>query len=479
MRAIYLDLGMGAAGDMLTAALLELLAPQERSAFVGELNHLGIPGVHTYAERVTRAGVVGTRVHVLVGGQEEGGQAGDHTHIGASHGDAPGLGYPHGHDHDRNHGQSFGDDDDHGHIHEHEHGHGCGNALDDEPEHAHEQSLGDDHGHGHDHDHGHGHVHLADIERLLAGLSLPYRVREDALAVYASIAQAESNVHGEPVGLVHFHEVGALDAVADVVAVCLLMDRLGAEAVIASPIHVGSGTVKCAHGVMPVPAPATALLLQGLPIYGGQVQGELCTPTGAALLRRFVTSFGEMPVMRVAATGYGMGARDFGRLNCVRAFLGDVDEPALQTPGAAGSRDEVTELACNVDDMSAEDLAFACEQLLAAGALDAWCCAIVMKKGRPATQVCALADDAHLQAVRAALLAHTSTLGVRETRARRCVLDRRVETLDTSLGPVRVKVSEGWGAARAKPEFDDLARIARERDLPLAEVRATIARDLE
>lgn len=273
MKTLYLDCAMGAAGDMLTAALLELLPDQED--FVSELNHMGLPDVVFSAEKCVKCGITGTHMSVKVHGAEE---------------DA------HGHSH-----------------HEHPHGHA----------HGHEHPYGHEHAHDRHHAHGHHHTDLHVIEHVLSHLTLPEQVKEDVLAVYGQIAQAESHVHGVPVEQIHFHEVGTLDAIADVAAVCLLMHRLSPEQVLASAVHVGSGSVRCAHGVLPVPAPATAHILRGVPIYGGSIRGELCTPTGAALLKHFVTGFGSMPVMRVSDIGYGMGKKDFEQANCVRAMLGE------------------------------------------------------------------------------------------------------------------------------------------------------------
>ena len=252
-----------------------------------------------------------------------------------------------------------------------------------------------------------------------------------------------------------------MDAVADVTAVCLLMEELAADQVIASPVHVGSGTVHCAHGVLPVPAPATALLLQGAPVYGGTIQGELCTPTGAALLRHFVTRFGDLPVMTLEAVGYGMGRKDFPRANCLRAMLGE-------TSAESG---DVVELACNLDDMTGEGIAFAMERLLAAGALDVYTAAIGMKKSRPGVMLCVLCREEQREDMVHLLLRHTTTLGVRETRHRRYTLSRSQDTVDSPWGPVARKTSQGWGVRRQKPEFEDLARIAREQDLTLDQVR--------
>ena len=239
------------------------------------------------------------------------------------------------------------------------------------------------------------------------------------------------------------------------------MEELAADQVIASPVHVGGGTVRCAHGVLPVPAPATAYLLRDVPIYGGAIQGELCTPTGAALLRHFVTRFGDMPVMTLGSVGYGMGQKEFPRANCLRAMLGET----------AAESGDVVELACNLDDMTGEGIAFAMERLLAAGALDVYTLPIGMKKSRPGVMLCVLCREEQREAMVHLLLRHTTTLGVRETRHRRYTLSRSQDTVDSPWGPVARKTSQGWGVRRQKPEFEDLARIAREQDLTLDQVR--------
>ena len=378
MRTIYLDCGMGAAGDMLTAALLELMPNQD--AFVEELNGLGIPGIRFTAEKCEKCGILGTHMKVTVHGEEEDG---------------------------------------------HHHHHGC----------------------------------LADIRGIVSGLPLPTMVKLDILAVYEEIAQAESHVHGVPVEHIHFHEVGTMDAIADVTAVCLLLHRLAPDKIIASPVHVGSGQVRCAHGILPVPAPATAYLLRGIPIYGGSIDGELCTPTGAALLKHFATEFGQMPVMKVQAIGYGMGRKDFPRANCVRALLGETEAPI----------DAIVELRCNVDDMTGEAIGFALEQLLGSGALDAFTVPVGMKKSRPGVLITVLCREEKKEAMVHLLLKHTTTLGVREFPCRRYALSRTMEVVNTPFGPVRKKVSSGYGVRREKLEYDDLAKIAKEQHISLAE----------
>ena len=303
------------------------------------------------------------------------------------------------------------------------------------------------------------------IRHRLAHLTLPETVRADVEAVYGLIAAAESHVHGRPVDEIHFHEVGTLDALADITGVCWLMRELAPERVIASPIHVGSGTVRCAHGILPVPAPATAYILQGVPTYGGEISGELCTPTGAALLKYYVNEFAGQPVMRVSAVGYGMGKKDFPVAHCVRAMLGETVQ----------SGDEIAELRCNLDDMPAEDIGFAMEQLLEAGALDVFTQPIGMKKSRPGTMLTVLCRPAQRDEMTALLLKHTTTLGVRWTMCQRATLSRTERTVMLDGAPVRVKESSGWGVTRAKAEYEDLAALARQSGKSLAELRAEIA----
>ena len=305
---------------------------------------------------------------------------------------------------------------------------------------------------------------MADIEHIIGHLPLEDAVRADVIAVYKLIAEAESHAHGMPVSEIHFHEVGTMDAVADITAACLLIRKLAPEKIVASPVHVGAGKVRCAHGVLPVPAPATAYILRDVPIYGGRIQGELCTPTGAALLRHFATRFGAMPPMRVQAIGYGMGKKDFEAANCVRAMLGE--------SGSAG--DTVTELSCNVDDMTGEAVGFALEELLAAGALEAFTVPVGMKKSRPGVMLCILCREQDSERIAGLMLRHTTSIGVRAHSCRRYVLTRRIETVQTPYGEVRRKLSEGYGASRVKYEYDDLAHIARETGRTLDEVRSEL-----
>ncbi len=382
MRILYIDCGMGAAGDMLTAALLELVSNKE--GILQKLNQLGIPGVTVSTEKSEKCGITGTRFSVKVHGKEE---------------------------------------------------------------------------HEHTHDH-HYHGSMEDIQNIVSNLPVPAMVKSDIMAVYNEIAEAESHVHGVPVNQIHFHEVGTMDAVADITAVCLLMHELNVDKVIASSVHVGSGSVHCAHGILPVPAPATAHILRDVPIYGGSIRGELCTPTGAALLKHFVCEFGDMPLMKVTAIGYGMGNKDFSRANCVRAMLGETNDKT----------DSVVELCCNVDDMTGEAIGFATERFMEQGALDAFTTPIGMKKSRPGILITVLCREADKEKLVRLIFKHTTTIGIREKHCTRYTLERRIETIDTPYGKIDRKISTGYGVRRSKYEHSALAEIAEKNGISIAQV---------
>ena len=417
MKTLYLDLGMGAAGDMLTAALLELLPHPEE--MMKKLNALDLPGVEFRNEVMAKCGINGTHMTVTVHGEEE--EAHDE----------------HVHDHH-----------DHNHDHHHDHDH---------EDHDHED---------HDHHH-HHHSSMHDIEHLVRDhLNVSDKVKQDVLAVYQLIAEAESHAHGVPVSEIHFHEVGTMDAVADITAVCMLMEAIGADEVVASPVHVGSGHVRCAHGILPVPAPATAYILKDVPMYGGRIQGELCTPTGAALLKHFVTRFGDMPVMKAEAVGYGMGKKDFEFANCVRAILGETENRS----------DMVYELSCNVDDMTGERIGFAMDRLFELGALDVFTQSIGMKKSRPGILLSVLCREEKREEIVKGIFRYTTTIGIREQKMNRYVLERDVDEVETSYGVIRRKNVHGYGVSRSKLEYDDLAKAAAAGGVSIAEVEQEAGR---
>jgi uncharacterized protein (TIGR00299 family) protein len=270
---------------------------------------------------------------------------------------------------------------------------------------------------------------------------------------------------------IHFHEVGALDAVVDVAGVCYALSLLDPDQIVVSPVHVGSGRVRCAHGMVPVPAPATAALLEGVPCYGGEIKGELCTPTGAALLTSFADGFGPMPPMVLRATGYGIGKKDFPAANCVRAFWGET-----QSRGNG----EILELVCSIDDMPAEALSFACNRLPTEfGALDYSITPVQMKKNRPGhilTVLCSLKQE---EALARYIMEQTTTNGLRVRRCGKYYLNPAIRSVDTIYGTVRIKCASGYGVTHRKPEYDDVARIAQEQNLPFQTVWETITAQIQ
>ncbi len=412
MKTLYLECAMGAAGDMLMAALYELCPEKER--FLADMNRL-IPGVALEAEPVLRQGIAGTHMRVVIHGREEGR-------------DGPVQDYP-------------------GHDHHHDHDH---------------------HTHAHSHDHSrHEHRSLEEVLAVIDSFPLPRQVLDRAGAVYQLIAQAEAKAHGVSVGEVHFHEVGALDAVMDVTGVCYLAYLLSPDEVAASTVAVGSGTVRTAHGLLPVPAPATAELLTGVPVTTGDVAAELCTPTGAALLKALADSFRPMPAGTVLGCGYGCGTKDFPRANCLRAFLLETGEEG------GGPNDAVTELKANIDDMTAEDLGWAMERLLEAGALDVGYMPLQMKKNRPGVLLQCLCRPADADRLAGEILRCTTTFGVRRADCGRYALavDPNPPVAETEYGPIRRKAGMGCGVVKCKPEYEDLAAAARAHGVPVEAVR--------
>ena len=287
MKTLYLDCGNGAAGDMISAALWELTENKEE--FIEEVNSIGIPGVKTYALPTQKQGIFGTHFRVTYNDIEE-----------------------------------------------------TPNVLPKDAivELTPEEDLKVTH-HEHEHHHDHEHHSLSDVKTIIGNLNVSDKVKEDAQKVYDLLAEAESHVHGTTVTEIHFHEVGNMDAIADIVCVCMLMEKLAPDQIIASSVNTGTGKVKCAHGILPIPAPATSYLLHGIPIYNTGVNGELCTPTGAALIKYFAGSFGPMPVMNIEDIGYGMGTKDYDVANYFRAFLGEAEDVSGKegtTPRSAGHR---------------------------------------------------------------------------------------------------------------------------------------------
>ena len=410
MKSMYIECNMGAAGDMLMAALLELHPDPEE--FMQRMNTLGIPNVRVSAVPSIKCGVTGTGITVKIGEEEE--RSCDVS--------------PHW-----------------THSHEEHHSH----------EHVHS------HGHSHEHLHEHGHTNMAEITDILDSLHLSKKIRFDVMTVYNIIAEAESEIHGISVEDVFLHEVGMMDAVTDIVGVAMLMDEISPQEVVVSPVHVGSGQVRCAHGILPVPAPATAYILRGVPMYGGQIQGELCTPTGAALLKYFATRFGNCPTMVTDKIGYGMGKKDFLSANCVRIFLGETE----------GHDEDIIEIACNLDDMTGEELGYALGKLMENDALDAYIVDIHMKKNRPGHMLVCLCRSKDEDKMTRLMLEHTTTLGVRSAVWKRNTMERSIEAMDTKYGNVNVKIGVGHGITKSKIEFDDLVELAEKNKMGIPELK--------
>jgi len=424
-RVLWIDARAGLAGDMLCAALLDLGA--DLTKLEADLGALGVDGWALSTSRVQRGAFAALHFNVAL--------------------DAPADGAA----------PSGADAHDHSHEHSHEHSH--------------------DHEHGHSHE---GHRSWSDIRALLTAAALPERARERALAAFSALAKAEGRVHGLPPDEVGFHEVGAVDSIVDTVGACLLLEQLDVDRVICSPLPLGGGTVRAAHGVMSVPVPAVIELLAAgrFKTFQDRIPGERVTPTGAALAVTLGTC-GPMPGMVPLGSGFGAGTRNPSNIaNVVRVVLGEV---ALDRPDDAPSAEAVAVLEAQVDDMTGEWVPPMIDALLAAGALDAMVTPVTMKKGRPGMLITALSRPDLADAVSDAMLRHATTFGVRRTTAHRRILDRRHVTVSTRFGEVRIKLGERDGiVVQASPEFEDCAALARTAGAPIREVyAAAIAAHLE
>ncbi len=318
--------------------------------------------------------------------------------------------------------------------------------------------------HHSEHHHHHG-ASMHDIRHVIDAAGISENVKKNAVEVYECIAQAESRVHGKSADEIHFHEVGSKDAMADVIGCCMLIDIIGADRIVVSPVTTGFGNVRCAHGILPVPAPATALILNDVPLRAGSIEGELCTPTGAALVKHYADEFGNMPQMTVSRIGYGMGTKDFAAANCVRVFVG------IQATRTAKT---IVQLCCNIDDMTAEELGYAAELLMDEGALDVYTTAIGMKKSRPGTLLTVMCREEDRERIAGLIFRNTTTLGMRVYHCERMILERSEKTLHTEFGDVRCKEASGYGVVRSKLEYDDVRRLAKSSGRSIREIRDII-----
>lgn len=392
---------MGAAGDMLMGALYELLDDKEKEAFLEEMGRLFGPEIRITAEKRMTNQISGTKMRVLIHGQEEETEESSHAH---------------------------------NHVHEHSH----------------------EDGHTHAHHHTHGqHVHNSyhEILHRISHLDISEQIRTDIGEVFRMIGEAESKVHQTTIEHIHFHEVGSMDALADVSGCCILMDRIHADQIIVSPVCAGNGQIHCAHGILPVPAPATAEIMKGAPIYLSDFDGELLTPTGAAILKYFANRFGNMPIMHIEKSGYGVGTRQFPQANCVRAFLGETED--------TNNKDIVFEICCNIDDMTAEALGNLYDPLFEMGALDVWTVPVHMKKNRTGIIFYVLCRSGCENEFCRFLLENTTTQGVRFREWERKKLATSFEQVETPFGEITVKISQGDGIYKFKPEYEDVSEAAK------------------
>jgi pyridinium-3,5-bisthiocarboxylic acid mononucleotide nickel chelatase len=420
MRILYFDCFNGASGDMILGALLDAGLPLE--ALKAALGSLAIEDFEVTTERVLRAGVSATKFRLIERHPEP-----VHTH---------------GHSHEQHDGHSHGHEASHGHVHSHDHGH--------------------NHAHGEGH---HPHRSLPEIHTHIDRSALTPPGKARAKALFQRLAEAEAAIHQMPVDRVHLHEVGALDSIVDIVGAVFALDWFKADEIVCSPLNVGRGMVRSAHGVFPVPAPATVSLLGAAPIFSRGPEAELLTPTGALLLTGHAARFSAVPAMRVTATGYGAGEREFHETpNVLRVLVGEAD---------ASHTHKVLVVECEIDDMNPQLYGPLMDQLYAAGALEVFYSPVQMKKNRPGTMVTVLAPPETRTKIADTLFRETTTIGVRYSERDRECLTREWRSVETPFGAIRIKVARrGDAIANAQPEFDDCATLAQALGVPIKDVHA-------
>ncbi len=453
---LYFDCFSGASGDMILGALLDAGVPLE--ALRSALGSLAIDHGVLSAERVLRAGISATKFRLIEPAYAQGSAPGDgaqsapvelrqvdaHTH---SHWSSDGR--VHSHSHDRPTDPTPSPES---------------RVPSPEPRVPLVRRSAQREGGIPEH-----HT-LADIEGYIGRSSLSPAGKARAVSLFHRLAEAEAAIHDMPLDRIHLHEVGAIDSIVDIVGAVFAMEFLGADRIVSSPLNVGSGTVTCAHGEFPVPAPATVRLLKGAPIYSQGVAVELTTPTGALLITDYAHSFGPVPAMRVSAIGYGAGDKDFaGQPNVLRVLIGEADD--------VQKFERIVSMECEIDDMNPQLFGPLMDRLYAAGALDVYYAAVQMKKNRPGTLVTVIAPVNRRDALAGVLFTETTTIGVRHQEMLRERLEREIVTVETPCGPIRFKVSAREGrTVNASPEFEDCAKAAAERRLPIKEVQAQAIR---
>ncbi|MGF1657772.1 MAG: nickel pincer cofactor biosynthesis protein LarC [Verrucomicrobiales bacterium] len=452
MKMIYLDCSTGVSGDMLIGSLIDLGV--KPSALEWELGKLGVP-LHCHFGRVDRRGIMGVSFHVH--GEDEACET--HGTHGHPHQHSPEHSHGHGEEHPHGEVRELKNDHHHDvdhHPHGHEHHH-------EEPAHSH-----DHHSHDHEHDHGNSR-NFAQICELLAASSISDRVKQQAQAIFRRIAVAEGKIHGMPAEQVHFHEVGALDSIADIVGVCIGLEQLDVNEVWVSELHDGIGTVRCAHGVFPLPAPATVEILQGKQLRQINVPHELITPTGAAVVAELGQGFCPMPPMTIERVGYGAGGRNLvDRPNVLRAILGEIQGSANL---AGAERDVVWELECTLDDQNPELTAHLTQSFMQQGALDVVLIPCLMKKGRPGLTLKLLTDQDHRDFFIEKILTESSSFGLRYSQRDRVKLAREIRKVSLPGGEVEVKIGRlGDRVVQKAPEYESCLRLSEKTGRPLNQI---------
>lgn len=425
---------------MSVAAMLDLGI--EPDYLVKELEKIHLQGYELSIRKKSMRGITGTDFDVILTENEP-----EHAYA------------PYGHEHPHDNHVS---DDAHTHSHDaYTHAHDAHTHSHDDHAHVHDAHA---HPHGdHAHSHDNAHTRWCEIRKLIAGSELGESVKKLAVNIFTRVAEAEAKVHGVSVEAVEFHEVGAVDSIVDIVSFAILFDAIHPDRVIIAPMNTGSGTVKCRHGVLPVPAPATSEILaqRNAAVYSSGIKGELITPTGAAIACEIAHSFGTLPAMCIEKVGYGTGKKDFGVPNVLRAILGTVDETR---------NDEVMVMEANIDDMTGEIAGFTLERLMLEGALDAFYTPVYMKKNRPAVKLTVLTGIEHVSKLERIILSETTTIGIRKYRVSRTVMDRTSKTVELPYGQVMVKQCAWEDIKRYSVEFESAKKLALEAKLPLQQV---------
>ncbi|MCD8045290.1 MAG: nickel pincer cofactor biosynthesis protein LarC [Clostridiales bacterium] len=466
-QKLYLECYAGISGDMTVAALLDLGADEAKLREA--LDSLGLEGYSVEINRVKKSGLDVCDFAVKLDDAHE-----NHDHdMAYLHGQSD----SHLHTHTHEHG------DGHGHEHPHDHDH--------EHEHIHDHSHEHEHSHEHDHHHGHTHSHrgLPEIIEILQRSAMTPRAKATALRIFDILAEAESKAHGVPREEVHFHEVGAVDSIVDIAAAAVCLDDLGVEDVIVPVLYEGCGSIRCQHGVIPVPVPATLNIVSEhhLPLHQTGTEGEFVTPTGAAIAAAIRTEDRLPETYHTERIGLGGGKRSYERPSILRAMLITADEAGNSCPEADGSQagngnrenaDTIVKLECNVDDCSGEALGYTMERLFQAGARDVHYTPVFMKKNRPGYMITVICTPNRREIMEDILFAETTTIGIRRQTMERTVLARHNQTVETSLGKVDVKVTEYKGQTKYTPEYESAARIAREAQRPYADVYEQILSEI-